>query len=1003
MDATPALPLATGPLSAAAVEAICGLFETAPLGFHVMDREGHILHANARLIDSLGLAKEDFRGFGFARLRNDLPPEQARTWFLRAFDHPGEASELGSWLKGNGEELPIRVSVVGLRTEAGDRLFIWGRDHTEEKQHLDHLMESAGQQRHLAEGIYALSLTRTREEIHQVLLGRATAVLPGLHWLLGGLDPGEAQRSVTLPACSPSLRDRIGTAFLGTSIPSFDTGFTREVYDHRRLSFVADVPSSPDMVDPSTAATYDLKSLIGIPLVFEGRVTGVLFGVSFRNEATVSPSDSQRSILQNLARIAALALERIHAEARLEAAADMARNLAAAVKDLAGAANEEALAARLFHWAAKLVPLPEWWFNRYDPVTRTSSTTHWTRGLGAHGTSEDIRRPIPVHQNPMLAAMYLNLRTIHIPKCEGHPDLPDADQWPYRTFVGFPLVHEGKVVGSLSGGSFGGQGHVVISEDRLAAVESLAEAAGLVVNGLLSRRALEMEEARFRLVFEQSPDPILLLSEGRIVDANAAASELFGLARTALLDHPMFALCPEHQPDAEASAQGFQQREAAALSGLHQKFDWTFLCADARQAVCQVDLTRLDHEEQPIIHAIVRDLTAQKQAEGERSILERQLFQAQKMESLGVLAGGIAHDFNNLLMGVLGHSGLALEQLNPLHPARRNLEAIQKAGLRAADLTRQMLAYSGRGQFIVKHLDLTSQVEEMLHLLEVSLPKTVVLNLDLPKGLPSVSADASQVQQVIMNLVINAAEAIGDVSGAISLATGAQLLRDGDMGRMLVGQDATPGLYVYLEVEDTGCGMDADTLQRIFEPFFTTKFTGRGLGLSAIMGIVRGHHGALRVDSEVGRGTVFKVLFPAKGITADTLAAPGPEVSRVDSGLILVVDDDETVRAVARQALELKGFEVLDAHDGRVAVALVRQHGAAIGLVLLDMTMPHMGGEEAFLEMRLLQPDLAVVLSSGYDEVEAMGRFQGKGLKGFIQKPYGPRDLISKIQEILGR
>ena len=312
-----------------------------------------------------------------------------------------------------------------------------------------------------------------------------------------------------------------------------------------------------------------------------------------------------------------------------------------------------------------------------------------------------------------------------------------------------------------------------------------------------------------------------------------------------------------------------------------------------------------------------------------------------------------------------------------------------------------MLAYSGRGQFVVTHLDLTSQVEEMLHLLEVSLPKTVVLNLDLRKALPAVSADASQIQQVIMNLVINAAEAIGDRSGAITLATGARLLEAADMVNMLVGQDVAPGMYVYLEVTDTGCGMDADTLHRIFEPFFTTKFTGRGLGLSAIMGIVRGHRGALRVYSEVGQGTTFKAFFPAQGETVASLTVKGLETSWTGSGVILVVDDDETVRAVARQALELKGFQVLEAHDGLVAVDLVRQHAGAIDLVLLDMTMPHMGGEPAFREMRLIQPNLPVILSSGYNEVEAMSRFMGKGLKGFIQKPYGPRELLAKIQTIL--
>ncbi|MDP1833081.1 MAG: response regulator [Geothrix sp.] len=853
----------------------------------------------------------------------------------------------------------------------------------------------------VAEGIYALSLTRTKEEAFQVLLGRAAAILPGPHWFLGRLVTEEGQRKVTLAGCTPSLRARFGPVIEGLGFPIIDTGFAREVYDHHRLCFVEDAQASPEMIPLSISQAYALRSLLGLPLVFEGRVTGVLFAVGFQDEAPVSPCETRFSILQNLARIAALALERIEAELRLDASAGLARNLAAAVRDLAGAAEEDALVSILFRWAAALAPLPEWWFNRYDPLARATTTTRWTPGVEAFGTPEEIRRPVPIHASPMLVGMHLDHRPVHIPRCEGHPDLPDMDLWPFRTLVGLPLVHEGDVVGTLSGGSFGDQGHVRVSDDQFKALGSLAEAAGLVLNRLHARKDLEEGEARFRLLFEQSPDPIVLMSEGAITDANAAAAELFGMDRSGMGGIPALSLGPEGQPDGQGSAEGWRDHMEGALAGRHERFEWTFLCAGGREAICQVDLTRLDHGDQPIIHAIVRDLTAQKRAEGERAALERQLFQAQKMESLGVLAGGIAHDFNNLLMGVLGHAGLALEQLNPLHPARRNLEAIQKAGQRAADLTRQMLAYSGRGQFVVQHLDLTSQVEEMLHLLEVSLPKTVVLNPDLRKGLPAVSADASQIQQVIMNLVINAAEAIGDLSGAITIATGAQYLDPAAVGKMLVGQDAGTGMYVYLEVTDTGCGMDADTLHRIFEPFFTTKFTGRGLGLSAIMGIVRGHKGALGVYSEVGQGTTFKVLFPAHGVTAASLAAQGLEASWTGSGVILVVDDDETVRTVARQALELRGFQVLEAHDGRVAVDLVQRHDGAIALVLLDMTMPHMGGEAAFREMRLLQPDLRVILSSGYNEVEAMGRFTGKGLKGFIQKPYGPRELLAKIQGVL--
>lgn len=996
-------PLPTpGPLSAGTVEAIASLLEKASLAFCIMDREGQVLHANSQFLGCLGIAAQGLPGFNLAWLRHDLPPREARDWFRRAFDQPGDVSELGLWLREDGTTLPVRTTAVGLRTEAGDRLLVWGRDHSGEKLALDRLKEGAEHQRHLAEGIYALSLTGTGEETFRVLMDRAGAILPGLHWCLGCTDFGKSQSLVRSTGGNPEIQGRVASAVRDMGLPMAETGFAREIHDQRRLCFVADAAASPGLVPPELAEAHGLRTLLGVPLVLEGRITGVLFGLGFAGEAVSLPGEPQFSILQNLARIAALALERIQAEGRLEISASLARNLAAAVKELAGATREEELVAILFRWATRLAPLPEWWFNRFDPEKGQSSSQYWTPGLLAFGSEEAIRRPVAANGNPLLEAMYLQHRSVHIPRCESHPDLPDSDLWPFRTFVGLPMVHEGQVLGCLGGASFGAQGHVPMTNDQFGALESLAEAAGLVMNRARARSALEAQETRFRLLFEQSPDPILLLSGGAIVDANAAACGLFGLERDEMAGCLMCALCPECQADGSPSSEGCQAYMEAALSGVHQRFEWTFLCANGRVALCQVDLTRLDHGNQPILHAIVRDLTAQKLAEAERAALERQLFQAQKMESLGVLAGGIAHDFNNLLMGVLGHAGLALEQLSPLHPAKRNLEAIQKAGQRAADLTRQMLAYSGRGQFVVRPLDLTAQVEEMLHLLEVSIPKTVLLNLDLHKGLPAVSADATQIQQVIMNLVINAAEAIGEASGAITLSTGAQRLDAEAMERMLVGGEAAPGLFVFLQVEDTGCGMDADTVSRIFEPFFTTKFTGRGLGLSAIMGIVRGHQGVLRVDSEVGRGTAFRVFFPAQSLAAETDSVPGLDVpAPTGQAMILVVDDDETVRVVARQALEWKGFQVLEAADGRRAVDLVHEHGSAIGLVLLDMTMPHLGGEGAFQEMRWLQPELKVILSSGYNEAEALSRFQGKGLRGFIQKPYGPRDLIAKVQKAL--
>jgi PAS domain S-box-containing protein len=865
----------------------------------------------------------------------------------------------------------------------------------------ERLRESASLQRHLAEGIYALSLARTKGEVHQVLMGRSAAILPGPHWFLGRQEADQGLRMVRLDGWHGSQNPPLGAPIEGLGIPIQDTGFAREIYDQRHLCFVPQVAAAPELIHPSLAKAYGLQGLLGVPLVFEGRITGSLYAVTFQGQAPLAPTEAQFAMLQSLARIAALALERMTAEANLEASATMARDLAMAVKELAGATSEDALMDLLFQWAGRLAPLPEWWYNRYDPEDRSSITTHWTRGLEALGERATIQRPMGVVGNRLLERLHFEQESILIDHCDGHPDLTDQGDWPYRTLVLLPLAHEDRVVGFLAGGSFGNQGQIPLSNDRYETLRSLAEVAGLVLGRLHARQALEAEERRFRMLFTQSPDPILLLRDGLITDTNEAALALFGASREALLGRSPLSLSPEIQPDGTPSAEVCEGHLNHAMEGHHERFEWTFLGAGGKPLVCLVDLTRLESGDGPVLHAIVRDISARKQAEAERVTMERQLYQAQKMESLGVLAGGIAHDFNNLLMGVLGNAGLALDQISSFHPARHNLLSIQKAGQRAADLTRQMLAYSGRGQFLVQLLDLSVQVEEMVHLLEVSLPKSVLLSLDLRRHLPPLSADPSQVQQVVMNLVINAAEAIGEASGSITIATGAERLDTEALKAMHIGAEAKAGTFLFLEVADTGCGMNPETLERIFEPFYTTKFTGRGLGLSALMGIVRGHGGALAVHSTPGRGTTFKVFFPAQPQELATPAATPADATRKGAGLILIVDDDETVRAVARQALERGGYEVIEARDGRFAVDQVRAQGSSVALVLLDMTMPHMGGQEAFKEMRQVLPDLRVILSSGYSEAEALGRFEGQGLKGFIQKPYAPKDLLAQVQSVL--
>ncbi len=399
---------------------------------------------------------------------------------------------------------------------------------------------------------------------------------------------------------------------------------------------------------------------------------------------------------------------------------------------------------------------------------------------------------------------------------------------------------------------------------------------------------------------------------------------------------------------------------------------------------------------------VARDITEQKEAEKERLKLESTLQHAQKLESLGVLAGGIAHDFNNILAGIIGNADLALMEMSRISPAYEMVEDIARAAAHAADLTRQMLAYSGKGRFVVDILNIQDIIEEMVSMIEVAISRKAVVRYEFADSLPLIEADATQMRQVIMNLVTNASEAIGDKSGVISIRTGAAFLDQEYLEDTYLSDSLAEGDYVFVEVADTGCGMDRETQQKIFDPFFSTKFTGRGLGLAAVLGIVRGHNGAIKIYSEPGRGTTIKILLPASDKSVNGINHSANEQDYYQgSGTILLVDDEETVRAVGKRMLIRLGFEVVLARHGREAIEKYLENPDSITCVLLDLTMPHMDGESAFREFRHINSSLPVVLSSGYNEQEIKSRFAGKGLAGFIQKPYKLNVLSDILKKVL--
>jgi CheY-like chemotaxis protein len=378
---------------------------------------------------------------------------------------------------------------------------------------------------------------------------------------------------------------------------------------------------------------------------------------------------------------------------------------------------------------------------------------------------------------------------------------------------------------------------------------------------------------------------------------------------------------------------------------------------------------------------------------------------AQKLESLGILAGGIAHDFNNLLTSILGNADLALGDLSPVAPACEPVQDIVRASRRAADLCRQMLAYSGKGRFIVQPVSLNEIVQEMANLLTVSVSKKAALRYELAPNLPAVKADATQLRQVVMNLVTNASEALDNESGVIALSSGVIDCDEAYLARLTGGgQHLPPGRYVYLEVNDTGQGMDPATLARIFDPFFSTKFTGRGLGLAAVLGIVRGHSGAIRVTSEPGKGTIFRVLLPVAAVAEERPKSQRPEaVSPNGNALVLLVDDEESILNMGRRILEKGGFRVTTARDGAEALEVFKLHQDEVRVVVLDLTMPNLDGEACFRELRRLDPNVKVIMTSGYDEQDIISRFGGKGLGGFMQKPYTSADLLPKLRQLIGQ
>lgn len=506
---------------------------------------------------------------------------------------------------------------------------------------------------------------------------------------------------------------------------------------------------------------------------------------------------------------------------------------------------------------------------------------------------------------------------------------------------------------------------------------------------------LRENEERYRTLVENAPEAIVVLdvNESLIEDVNENAVHLFGLSRKHLLRTSLAALSPASQPDGQPSLPLMADKLAQALAGQRVEFEWVYLNSHGDEILCDVRFVRLPSKSRNLVRGSITDIT-------ERERTKKAMEQAQKLESLGVLAGGVAHDFNNLLVAMLGHTSLAMMRMSSSNPAYDHIAQAVKAAERAADLTQQMLAYSGRGHFRMQPIDLNVLLDENLHLFTSAIPKNITLQKQLAHGLPRVDADLGQMQQVVMNLILNGADAIGQKQGTVKITTMLYQLENGDKEFSQLNYTLRPGHYIRMDVTDNGCGMDEQTLAKIFDPFFTTKQTGRGLGLAAVQGIVRGHKGGLHVVSKPGEGTTFSLMLPVSKSEIGEIVKPVPlhDVEIPVDCLVLVIDDEASVRNIVTDILEMDGIRTMVAPNGEIGIELYEKYQDDIDLVLLDLSMPGLNGHETFIRLQRVNPKVNVVLSSGYDESDATVQFVGHGLSGFIQKPYEPNYFLTTIK-----
>jgi len=518
-------------------------------------------------------------------------------------------------------------------------------------------------------------------------------------------------------------------------------------------------------------------------------------------------------------------------------------------------------------------------------------------------------------------------------------------------------------------------------------------------------RIIRESEARYNLLAENISDVIWTVdTEGIVTYISPSIERMRGYTPEEMIGHRF----EEFMPAETAETLRTQMASALYPGGLESPPSTETRVFEVEQYKKNGEIIHMDVTASPILDTeghlvelagVARDVTERHAQEKERKRLEHEIQNARKLESLGMLAGGVAHDFNNILVSVMGYTGILLKKLTPQSSESGLVQKIETAAERASDLANHMLSYSGKRSLKLEPVNLNLIVNEMPELLESTLSPKADLQLKPAPQIPSINADATQLRQVAMNLILNASDALGEGAGTISVTTGSTFIENNALDRMRWGAHLPEGDFVFIEVTDTGCGMDEETSSKIFEPFFTTNFTGRGLGMAALLGIVRSHSGAIDLETEPEKGTTVRIYFPKTDSESNEPHTPSDsdETLHKPEGTVLVIDDDDFVRMALRSMLEDVGMNVLLASNGQEGIDLYQEKKNEIGIVLLDMTMPGMQGDEVFDKLKEFDPDAVIVIVTGYSEEDIDRIFKEKDLRGFLQKPFTEEELEKTI------